>query len=165
VDVVENDNYSGQLRALRFILAENFRPLSTAKLAKLTHIEHVAIRGVESGRRKLSASDYCNIMIFLGARWNPDSRQWVRSTQPAIPYTRADFELYQTYIESRQFSDAYQNTISQKLTSLLASLEPKQASTALLRLNYLLDQIAAENNRILEPGWVKAEPPAREAVR
>jgi hypothetical protein len=69
VDEIKNDDYASQLRALRFLLGTNFRPISTAALASLTGIDLVAIRGVEAGRRILNDDDRDAIDLLLGTRW------------------------------------------------------------------------------------------------
>ncbi len=147
MDGIENDDYSSQLRSLRLILGNNFRPISTAKLASISHIPAVSVRGVEAGRRQLNNEDYRNIEIFLGAHW--EFHRWVSTRDFEIPYTREEYETYQSQLLTREFSRAYQADFLQALDLVLAQLEPKEANTALLKLFHELRQIAAQNNLAL----------------
>jgi hypothetical protein len=93
VDKPENIDPSVQMRALRFILGRNYKPLSSDELAGLIHIPPIAVRAVESRRRKFSADDRQNIEILAGAIWDEKSNQWV-TTWDHTPYTREKYDFY-----------------------------------------------------------------------
>jgi hypothetical protein len=149
VDGIENDDYSSQLRSLRLILGKNFRPISTAKLASVTNIPPVSIRGVEAGRRQLNNEDRRNIQVFLGANWNHEFHRWSPTWDSEIAYTRAEYEAYQSQLLTREFSQKYQADFLQALDLVLGALEPKEANIALLKLFHELRRIAAQNDLVV----------------
>jgi hypothetical protein len=91
VKPLDKSDPANQLRALRLALGVNFRPLPGDELADLINIPPIAIRAVESRRRKLSEDDRQNIRILLGAIWDAKREQWV-TVWDGTPYTREKFE-------------------------------------------------------------------------
>jgi hypothetical protein len=152
VDKIENDDYAAQLRALRFLLGKNFRPISTTALAALTGIDVVSIRGVEAGRRKLNEQDQRNIMLRLGAFWNPRSLQWEITWGPETPYSRLHYEIYSNrLINSATLVAENKARVLNDLDILLQGLlqpglEAKEAVFALMKIHHELCQIAKQNN-------------------
>jgi hypothetical protein len=86
-DPIKNDDYSSQLRQLRFILGKKFRQMSVKVLAESARIPGVALMGVEANRRVLNDVDRENLEVFLGACWNAESHSWVCSRDHETPYT------------------------------------------------------------------------------
>jgi len=87
------DDPAIQLRALRFTLGRNFKPITGDQLAALIHIPPVAIRAVENGRRKFNDDDRFNIEWFVGAVWDEKSHQWM-TTWDQTPLTREKYDSY-----------------------------------------------------------------------
>ena len=154
MDNIENDDYASQLRSLRLILAENFRPISTENLAALAHIAPVSIRGVEAGRRQLNDEDRRNIEIYVGARWDEKSHEWVCASNPDVPFDRVEYLVYSANLESgRALTRSNQGPFSKALEILLDALPAKEANATMLKLHHELLAIAKQNN--IEPGLIE----------
>jgi len=145
VDVVEDDDYSSQLRSLRLILGKNFKPISTATLAARAHLELVGVRGVEAGRRQLNFVDMAKIDFYLGALWNPNSHQWVCSWNLDVPFDRLEHEGYISRLES-DLAQSNQVPFLEALECLLAALSPKEANVTMFKLHRELLEIAKQNS-------------------
>jgi hypothetical protein len=151
VDPIQNDDYSGQLRYLRLLLGRNFRPISTAALAALTEIPHVAVRGVEAGRRELNDQDRFLIRTRIGGYWDPQLRQWLAIWQEKkgvpLPFSRQTYERYSEGLIS-SFSLAVPNIkrIADALRILSGNLEPKDVAMALLTVHQSILNFAREKN-------------------
>jgi len=149
VDPIQNDDYSGQLRYLRLLLGKNFRPISTAALAALTEISHVAIRGVEAGRRELNDQDRLLIRTRLGGYWDTQLRQWLAVWQEKkgvpLPFSRQTYERYSEGLIS-SFSLAGPNIkrITEELKALSGNLQPKDIAMALLTIHHFILNFAQQ---------------------
>jgi hypothetical protein len=158
VDPIQNDDYSGQLRYLRLLLGKNYRPISTAALAALTEISHVAIRGVEAGRRELNDQDRLLIHTRLGARWDTQSRQWLAVWQEKkggpLPFSRHTYERYSEGLIS-SFSLAAKNIgrIADQLKVLSGNLQPKDVAMALLTVHHFILDLAQQKK--VDPDIIK----------
>ena len=134
VDPIQNDDYSGQLRCLRLLLGKNFKPISTAALAALTEIPHVAVRGVEAGRRELNDQDRFLIRTRIGACWDPQLSQWFAIWQEKkgvpLPFSRQTYERYSQLISSFSMAAPNIKRIAEALKLLLGNLQPKDVARA-----------------------------------
>jgi hypothetical protein len=149
LDRIENDDYSSQLRYLRLLLGKNFKPISTEMLAAMAHIPPVSIRGVEAGRRVLNDEDRVNIEFWLGAKWNPESHQWVCSWDPAgkIQFSRLEYDVYSNQLESgRTLQRSNEAGFFKALECFLNALGPKEANFAMFKVHFEMLRIARENN-------------------
>jgi hypothetical protein len=158
VDPIQNDDYSGQLRYLRLLLGKNFRPISTAALAALTEISHVAVRGVEAGRRELNDQDRFLIRTRLGSYWDTELRQWFAIWQEKegmpLPFSRQTYERYsEGLISSLSLAAPNINRIREALKLLLGNLQPKDVAMALLTVHQSILNFAKEKN--VDPDLIK----------
>jgi hypothetical protein len=155
---IENDDYASQLRSLRLILAEKYRPISTETLAAMTHIAPVSIRGVEAGRRQLNSEDRTNIEIYLGAVWDTESRRWVCSWDHRVEFDRLEYEVYSNQMDpGKTLARANYAVFARSLDYLFHGLKGKEATVALLKLHHQLLAIARENN--LSPEVIESNRP------
>ena len=158
VDPIQNDDYSGQLRYLRLLMGKNFRPISTAALAALTEIPHVAVRGVEAGRRELNDQDRFLIRTRLGGYWDPELRQWLAIWQEKkgvlLPFSRQTYERYTEGLIS-SFSLAAPNIkhIADALQLLSGNLQPKDIAMALLTVHHFILNFAQQKK--VDPDIIK----------
>ena len=158
VDPIQNDDYSGQLRYLRLLLGKNFRPISTAALAALTEISHVAVRGVEAGRRELNDHDRLLIHTRLGAYWDTQLCQWLAVWQEKkgvpLPFSRHTYERYSEGLIS-SFSLAGPNIkrIAEELRVLSGNLQPKDIAMALLTVHHCILNFAQQKK--VDPDIIK----------
>jgi hypothetical protein len=147
MDEIQNDDYASQLRALRFLLGKNFRPISTAALASLSGIDVIAIRGVEASRRMLNDEDRDAIDLRLGARWNPQLRRWVDVENPQIFFS---LQRYYAYLDQRKSARIQERKskipIGDALDTLLSNLEDEEAVLALCKIHRLLCDIALQKS-------------------
>jgi hypothetical protein len=150
VDPIQNDDYSGQLRYLRLLLGKNFRPISTAALAALTEIPHVAVRGVEAGRRELNDQDRFLIRTRLGGYWNPRLHQWLaiwhEKKGAPLPFSRQTYERYSELISSFSLAAPNIGRIADALKLLLGNLQPKDVAMALLTVHQSILDFAQKKN-------------------
>jgi len=157
VDPIQNDDYSGQLRYLRLLMGKNFRPISTAALAALTEIPHVAIRGVEAGRRELNDQDRFLIRTRIGGYWDPQSRQWLAIWQEKkgvpLPFSRQTYERYSVLISSFSLAAPNIKRIAEALKLLLGNLQPKDVAMALLTVHKSILDFAQEKK--VDPDLMK----------
>jgi hypothetical protein len=145
MDRLANDDYSGQLRSLRLILGKNYRQISTATLAAMVHLDPVIIRGIESGRRLLNDADRAHIEVYLGARWDAKTRQWICawSGLKPIPYDRLEYHVYCSQQgETRNLVDSNLVVFDEALTTLLHALSAQAAQVALIKLHQQIVDIA-----------------------
>jgi len=139
---IENDDYSSQLRSLRFILGKNFKQLSTPKLAAMTGILATAIQATEAGRRQLNDEDRESIELRLGACWNQKLHKWVCARDNKVPYTRKEYEFFTTQtLPDPKFVRANLDNYHRAVDQLMGSLEPQEANIVLIRLSRALQQI------------------------
>lgn len=148
MDTIENDDYSSQLRSLRLILGKNFRPISTASLAKLTAIPLVSIRAVEAGRRVLNDEDRDAIDLFLNARWDLESHRWVCAQNRHYEFSRIEYTTYSKHHMASRLAAIKEDeeSISKAIDTLLSNLEDKDAVLALCKLHRKVYELAQLNN-------------------
>jgi hypothetical protein len=158
VDPIQNDDYSAQLRYLRLLMGKNFRPISTAALAALTEIPHVAVRGVEAGRRELNDQDRFLIRTRLGGHWDTELRQWLAIWQEKkgvpLPFSRQTYERYsEGLISSLSLAAPNIQRIADALKLLLGNLQPKDVAMVLLTVHQSILNFAQEKN--VDPDLIK----------
>ena len=157
VDPIQNDDYSGQLRYLRLLMGKNFKPISTAALARLTEISHVAVRGVEAGRRELNDQDKFLIRTRIGAYWDPQLRQWLAIWREKkgvpLPFSLQTYERYSELISSFSLAAPNIKRIAEALRVLLGNLQPKDVAMALLTVHQSILNFAQEKN--MDPDLIK----------
>jgi hypothetical protein len=149
VETLENEDFAGQLRLLRLLLGRNFKPISTEALAGLSRIPVVSVRGIEAGRRVLNERDRRMIALYMGARWDDDTRQWVRADflKAAVPFDRTAHEEYLAKIDSgRELVPKNHEEFEKALEFLLSRLSAKEANFLLLNLHQSLLTIAHEHS-------------------
>jgi hypothetical protein len=150
---LDKSDPANQLRALRWALGRNFKPMPADELADLINIPPVAIRAVESRRRKLNENDLTNIELFLGVVWNPELEEWV-SVDDRTPFTRDKYEFYLEHgirgldpesmrAAYHRMVDLYLDRLEPKETRLIASTKMTVALTKLYRE---LRRIAAQDD-------------------
>ena len=74
METIDNEDFGSQLRALRFLLGEKYRRISSETLAAMVHIPPASLRGVEAERRRLNEEDRNQFAVYAGAVWNEDTR-------------------------------------------------------------------------------------------
>jgi hypothetical protein len=155
VKALDKSDPANQLRALRWALGQNFKAMPGDELADLINIPPIAIRAVESRRRKLGEDDRQNIRILLGAIWNQDREEWV-TTWDGEPYTREKFGERQkmlNYLWPQPGSaevveldvDEHRAEYHKKVDLFLNSLDITKRYLALTKLYRELRRIAAQD--------------------
>lgn len=139
------DDYSAQLRSLRLILGQRFRPISTKGLAELIGIPLVSIRAVEAGRRKLNDVDRLNIGLLLGATWDGKSGEWI-ALSDRMPFTREKYERHQSYVMSAPEAEQLRAEYHRLIDLFLDRLELQKRHLAVTKLSLGLQRLAQENN-------------------
>jgi hypothetical protein len=89
------------------------------------------------------------IALYVGARWDEETRQWVRSDylKAAVPFDRTEHEDYMAKIDSgRQLVSDKQKQFGKALKFLLAQVPAKDANFLLLNLHQTLLTIAHERS-------------------
>jgi hypothetical protein len=147
VEKVENNDFAGQLRLLRLLLGRKFRPMTTEALSVLTRIKTVSIRGTEAGRRVLNDEDRRKIEIFVGAKWDDETRQWICTDKEGkVPFDRVEHDRYASKTDpGRWMVQPNLKKVVAGLEFLVKRLEAKEANLMLLSLRDLLIKIAKEN--------------------
>jgi hypothetical protein len=150
VEKVANDNYAGQLRLLRLLLGRDYKPISTEALAALVHMKVVSVRGIEAGRRELRDEDRAKIAIYAGAKWDEETSTWIlvgsKAQSKKIPFTKLAHESYTAQLDSgRSMTRRNHVVFKDALEFLVNRLSAREANLALLRLHYLILEIAEEN--------------------
>jgi hypothetical protein len=147
VEKIENDDFSSQLRSLRLLLGKNFRPISTEGLAELTRIPLVAIRAVEAGRRVLNDDDRDAIDVSLGARWDPETHQWICAENPHFQFSRIHYMSYLKHHKAGRLSTLRQEEpLFTAIKILLSNLEDQAAVLELCKLHRQTQEHAVLNN-------------------
>jgi transcriptional regulator with XRE-family HTH domain len=88
-------NYAARMRALRYILGKDNKPLSGEEFARMVGMKSGTLRAIESGLRNLSAADEEQIADQLGAMWDEEKKGWYCVIAPHTPYTPDIQRLYQ----------------------------------------------------------------------
>jgi hypothetical protein len=83
------------MRALRYILGKDNKPLSGEKFAPMAGMKSGTLRAIEAGLRNLSAADEEQIADQLGAMWVEEENGWYCVIAPHTPYTPDIQRLYQ----------------------------------------------------------------------
>jgi hypothetical protein len=146
MDTIENDDFSSQLRSLRLILGENFRPISTAAFARLTRIPLLAVRGIEAGRREVNDDDRDAIDLLLGACWSSELHQWVCTEDSTRFFSRMEYLYYVDHRRPGRIAAAKHDARSDELQILTGNLEDIEAVLARCRIHREACQIALQNN-------------------
>jgi hypothetical protein len=147
IEKIENDDFSSQLRSLRLLLGKNFRPISTEGLAELTSIPLLAIRAVEAGRRVLNDDDRDAIDVSLGARWDPETHQWICAQNPHFQFSRIHYMSYLKHHKAGRLSDLRQKEpLYEAIGILLSSLDAQAAVLEICKLHRQIQEHAVLNN-------------------
>ena len=88
-------NYAARMRALRYILGKDNKPLSGEEFAPMAGMKSGTLRAIEAGLRNLSAADEEQIADQLGAMWDEEKKGWYCVIAPHTPYTPDIQRLYQ----------------------------------------------------------------------
>jgi hypothetical protein len=144
VKQLDKSDPANQLRALRWALGQNFKPMPADELADLINIPPVAIRAVESRRRKLSEDDRLNIEMLLGAVWNAERKEWL-TIWDDMPYTREKFEMRQAFGARGPDVDDVRAEYHRTVDLYLDRLEPPEMYLALTKLYRELRRIADQD--------------------
>jgi hypothetical protein len=134
-----------QMRALRWALGRNFKPITSEQLADMINIPPVAIRAVENRRRKFNADDRENIEILLGAVWNDESNQWI-TIWDGTPYTREKFEFYLSDEFLKRTRHLERVEYHKMVDAYLDRLTPARSGLALSKLYRELHRIAERDH-------------------
>jgi hypothetical protein len=88
-------SYAARLRALRYILGKDNKPLSGEEFAPMAGMKSGTLRAIEAGLRKLNVQDEERIAERLGAMWDEQKNGWYCVIAPHTPYTADLQRLYQ----------------------------------------------------------------------
>jgi hypothetical protein len=88
-------NYGARMRALRYILGEDNKPLSGERFAPMAGMKSGTLRAIEAGLRNMSPVDEAQIADRLGAVWDEEKKGWYCVIAPHTPYTPDVLRVYQ----------------------------------------------------------------------
>jgi len=150
-DQPEKIDPSVQMRALRFILGRDYKPLSSEELAGLIYIPPVAIRAIESRRRKFSQMDRIHISTLLGATWDDQQGVWVDVRDGEL-YTKEFFILWQSSLNETKHPqlEALQQEYLHAVELFWEKLPPSLNYLVVVQLYGALKEIADRHHIPLE---------------
>jgi hypothetical protein len=93
-------NDPARLRALRYILGCDNKPLSGEKFASLAGMRAGTLRAVETGLRTLNGEDETKITDRLGAIWREEKNGWFCVTAPEAPFTNDFHRIYASALDA-----------------------------------------------------------------
>jgi len=140
-------NYAARLRALRYILGKDNKPLSGEEFAPMVGMKSGTLRAIEAGLRKLSSEDEGLIAERLGATWDEEKDGWYCVIAPHTPYTPDIQRLYQN-ARIRGFSGGIYRgaaAFEKSLEVMWEHFPPQEFFSTLLAIHRLILSAAKRN--------------------